>query len=228
MSEYFHQFDSRFAGGSFFALLCARQLGLAVEARRRAMRLRATLSQARRFAVGVSLSGAALAYVPAFAARCGFGRHLRATNLPERVGAQPSLLRSTRVLGLRFSARLQTCRERRWFGESFAATRGDLSRSLRVAEGLQAGVAGNSTKGSARRFRNGRLSLRRGVFSHHSAAKNQQRKTANNGAAENCSGRQHVSRWLLPAEPAAQPARHALPPSAVSELESLGVATHIL
>ena len=46
--------------------------------------------------------------------------------------------------------------------------------------------------------------------------------TANNGAAENCSGRQRVSRWLLPAEPAAQPARHAPPPSAVSELESLG------
>jgi hypothetical protein len=47
--------------------------------------------------------------------------------------------------------------------------------------------------------------------------------TANNGAAENCSGRQRVSRWLLPAEPAAQPARHAPPPSAVSELESLAV-----
>ena len=52
--------------------------------------------------------------------------------------------------------------------------------------------------------------------------------TANNGAAENCSGRQRVSRWLLPAEPAAQPARHAPPPSAVSELESLGVATRVL
>ena len=50
--------------------------------------------------------------------------------------------------------------------------------------------------------------------------------TANNGAAENCSGRQRVSRWLLPAEPAAQPARHALPPSAVSELESLAVLAH--
>ena len=47
-------------------------------------------------------------------------------------------------------------------------------------------------------------------------------KTPNNGAAENCSGRWRVSRWLLPAEPAAQPARHAPPPSAVSELESLG------
>ena len=34
-----------------------------------------------------------------------------------------------------------------------------------------------------------------------------------------------VSRWLLPAEPAAQPARHAPPPSAVAELESLGVAS---
>ena len=41
--------------------------------------------------------------------------------------------------------------------------------------------------------------------------------TANNGAAENCSGRQRVSRWLLPAEPAA-----------VSELESLGVLARIL
>ena len=49
--------------------------------------------------------------------------------------------------------------------------------------------------------------------------------TANNGAAENCSGRQRVSRWLLPAEPATQPARHAPPPSAVSELESLAAPT---
>ena len=48
-------------------------------------------------------------------------------------------------------------------------------------------------------------------------------KTPNNGAAETRSGRVRVSRWLLPAEPAAQPARHARPPSAVSELESLGV-----
>ena len=45
--------------------------------------------------------------------------------------------------------------------------------------------------------------------------------TANNGAAANCSGRGRVSRWLLPAEPTAQPARHAPPPSAVAELESL-------
>ena len=52
-------------------------------------------------------------------------------------------------------------------------------------------------------------------------------KTPNNGAAENCSGRQRVSRWLLPAEPAAQPARHAPPPSAVSELESLGVLARV-
>ena len=47
--------------------------------------------------------------------------------------------------------------------------------------------------------------------------------TANNGAAENCSASQRVSRWLLPAEPATQPARHAPPPSAVAELESLAV-----
>ena len=53
-------------------------------------------------------------------------------------------------------------------------------------------------------------------------------KTPNNGAAENCSASQRVSRWLLPAEPAAQPARHAPPPSAVSELESFGVATRFL
>ena len=52
--------------------------------------------------------------------------------------------------------------------------------------------------------------------------------TANNGAAENCSGRRRVSRWLLPAEPTAQPARHALPPSAVSELESFGDFAHFL
>ena len=38
-------------------------------------------------------------------------------------------------------------------------------------------------------------------------------KTPNNGAAENCSGRARVSRWLLPAEPAAQPARHRPPQS---------------
>ena len=48
--------------------------------------------------------------------------------------------------------------------------------------------------------------------------------TANNGAAENCSASQRVSRWLLPAEPAAQPTRHALARSAVSELESFGVS----
>ena len=53
-------------------------------------------------------------------------------------------------------------------------------------------------------------------------------KTPNNGAAENCCGRQRVSRWLLPAEPATQPARHAPPPSAVSELESLGVYARLL
>ena len=46
-------------------------------------------------------------------------------------------------------------------------------------------------------------------------------ETPNNGAAENCSGRQRASRLLLPAEPAAQQSRRALPPSAVSELESL-------
>ena len=50
---------------------------------------------------------------------------------------------------------------------------------------------------------------------------NRNEVTANNGAAANRSGRGRVSRWLLPAEPAAQPARHAPPPSAVSELESL-------
>ena len=189
MSDYFHQLDSRFAGESFFALLCARQLEFAVVARRRAMRLRSTSSQARRFAAGVSHSAEALACVPGFAARCGFGRHLRVTNLPERVGAQPGVLRSTRALGHRFSARFQTRRGRRWFVESLAARPGDLSRTLRVAEGLLADVAGGSTQGSARRFRNGRVSLRRSVFSHHSAAKNQAGKTANNGAAANCSAR---------------------------------------
>ena len=140
------------------------------------MRLRSTFSQARRFAVGVRLAGEALAYVPAFAARRGFGRHLRATNLPVRVGALPSVLRATRALGRRCAVQLQTRRARRWCGESFAATRGDLSRFLRVDEGSLANVAGGSTKGSARRFRNGRLSLRRTGFSHHSAAKNQGEK----------------------------------------------------
>ena len=238
MNQCFHQLASRCAGGSFFALLCARRLGLAVQARRRAMRLRATLSQARRFAVGVSLSDEALAYVPAFAARRGSGRHLRVTNLPERVGAQPCLLRSTRVLGRRFSARFQMRRGRRWFVGSFAATRGDLSRLLRVDDGLLAGVAGDSTQGSARRFRNGRLSLRRSVFSHHSAAKNQGEKTANNGAAENCSARHgscysrswpsrsvvafsHVRGLSLRSTFAA-----TAPRSAVSELESLGPYAH--
>ena len=48
-------------------------------------------------------------------------------------------------------------------------------------------------------------------------------KTPNNGAAENRSGRLFASRWLLPAEPTAQPARRSHPPSAVSELESLAV-----
>ena len=60
-------------------------------------------------------------------------------------------------------------------------------------------------------------------FSH--PLRNEQ--TPNNGAAENCSGRRRVSRWLLPAEPTAQPARHAPPPSAVSELESLGDSAHL-
>ena len=189
MNQCFHQLASRCAGGSFFALLCARRFRFPVQARRRAMRLRSSLSQARRFAAGVCHSAEALAYVPAFAATCGFGHHLRATNLPERVGARPGVLRSTRVLGRRFAARLQTRRGRRWFVESFAATRGDLSRLLRVDEGLQVGVAGGSTNGSARRLRNGRVALRRAVFSHHSAAKNQAGKTANNGAAANCSAR---------------------------------------
>ena len=189
MNQCFHQLASQCAGGSFFAFLCARPLGFAGPARRRAMRLRATLSQARRFAVGVRLAGEALAFVPAFAARRGCGRFLRAANLPVRVGSLPSVLRATRVLGRRFAARLQTRRASRWFVESFAATCGDLSRFLRVDEGSLANVAGGSTQGSARRFRNGRLSLRRTGFSHHSAAKNQGEVTANNGAAENCSAR---------------------------------------
>ena len=237
MTESFIQLDSRSAGGSFFALLCARRLGFAVHARRRAMRLRSTSSQARRFAAGVRLSGEALAFVPAFAARRGSGRHLRVTNLPERVGALPSVLRATRVLGCRFSARLQTRCERRWFVESFAAVRGDLFRSLRVDEGLLADVAGSSTQGSGRRFRNRRLSLRRSGFSHHSAAKNQREKTANNGAAENCSARHgscysrswpsrsvvafsHVRGLFLRSTFAA-----TAPRSAVSELESLAVSS---
>ena len=240
MNDTFHQFDSRFAGESFFALLCARQFGFAGHARSGSMHLRATSSQARRFAAGVRFSAEALASIPAFAARRGSGRHLRVTDLPERVGALPSLLRSTRVLGLRFSARLQTRRASRPFGESLAATRGDLSRLLRVDEGLQVGVAGGSTQGSARCFRNGRLSLRRGVFSHHSAAKHQGEKTANNGAAENCSARHgscysrslpsravvafsHVRCLSLRSTFAA-----TAPRSAVSELESLGVSAHLL
>ena len=189
MSDCFHQLDSRFAGESFFSSLCARPFGFTGHARSCSMRLRSTSSPARRFVAGVSLSGEALTFVPAFAAEGGCGRFLRATNLPERVGALPSVLRSMWVLGCRFSARLQTRRERRWFVASFAATRGDLSRSLRVDEGLLAGVAGASTQCSARRFRNGRISLRRSVFSHHSAAKNQREKTANNGAAANGSAR---------------------------------------
>ena len=240
MSDTFHQFDSRSAGGSFLALLCARQFGFAGHARSCSMRLRSTSSQARRFAVEVSLSSEALAYVPAVAAMRGCSRHPRVTNLPERVGAQPSVLRATRALGHRFSARLQTRREHRWFVVSFAATRGDLSRSLRVDEGLLAGVAGSSTKGSARRFRNGRLSLRRGVFSHHSAAKNQGEKTANNGAAENCSARHgscYSRSWPSRAVVAFSHVRGRFlrstfaataPRSAVSELESLGVATRFL
>ena len=176
MNQCFHQLASQCAGASFFALLCARPLGFAGQAWRRARRLRSTFSQARRFAVGVRLAGEALAFVPAFAARRGFGRFLRAENLPVRVGSLPSVLRSTRVLGRRFAARLQTRRERRGCVESFAATRGDLSRFLRVDEGSLANVAGGSTQGSARRFRNGRISRRRSVFSHHSAAKNQGEK----------------------------------------------------
>ena len=237
MSAYFHQLDSRFAGGSFFAFLCARQFRFAVHARSSSMRLRSTSSQARRFAAGVRLSGEALTYVPAFAARRGFGRHLRVTNLPVRVGALPGVLRSTRVLGRRFAARLQTRGASRWFVESFAATRGDLSRSLRVDEGLLVGVAGFSTKCSERRFRNGRFSLRRSVLSHHSAAKNQGEVTANNGAAENrygrlrsvtacasASGAPSDSGRFLCAPPVGTGCASPEPPSAVSELESLGVA----
>ena len=158
MSDYFHQLDSRFAGESFFALLCARQLEFAVVARRRAMRLRSTSSQARRFAAGVSHSAEALAYVQAFAATCGFRRSLRATNLPARVGAQPGVLRAMRAHGCRSAARLQTRRGRRWFVESLAATRGDLSRSLRAGLGSLAHAASSSTKCSEPRFRNGRVS----------------------------------------------------------------------
>ena len=231
MTESFIQLESRSAGGSFFALLCARQFRLSGQALSCSRRLRATFSQARRFAVGVRLAGEALAYVPAFAARRGFGRFLRATNLPERVGALPSVLRATRALGRRFVARLQTRRGHRWFVASFAATRGDLFRLLRVDEGLLAGVAGGSTKGSGRRFRN----LRRSGFSHHSAAKNQREKTANNGAAENCSARHGncysysgVSRSCAPSFLARTRFLRSTfaataPRSAVSELESLAV-----
>ena len=189
MTESFIQLESRSAGGSFFALLCARQFRFAGQALSCSRRLRATLSQARRFAVGVRLAGEALAYVPAFAARRGFGRFLRATNLPERVGALPSVLRATRVLGRRFAVRLQTRRGRRWCVESFAATRGDLSRFLRVNEGSLANVAGGSTKGSARRFGNGRLSCGTPGSPITPRRRTKAKKTANNGAAENCSAR---------------------------------------
>ena len=238
MNQCFHQLASQCAGGSFFALLCARQFRFAGQAWRRAMRLRATLSQARRFAVGVRLAGEALAYVPAFAARCGFGRFLRATNLPERVGALPSVLRATRVLGRRFAARLQTRRARRWCGESFAATRGDLSRLLRVDAGVLAGVAGRSPKGSARRFRNGRLSCGAPGSPITPQRKTQAKKTANNGAAENCSARHgscYSRSWPSRAVAALSHVRclslrstlaATAPRSAVSELASLGDSTH--
>ena len=189
MNQCFHQLASQCAGGSFFALLCARPLGFAGQAWRRSMRLRAASSPARRFVAGVEFAGAALADVPAFAAARGCGRHLRATNLPERVGALPSVLRSTRALGGRFAARFQTRRARRWFGESLAARRGDLSRTLRVDEGLLAGVAGGSTKGSARRFRNGRVSCGAPGSPITPQRRTKARKTANNGAAANCSAR---------------------------------------
>ena len=189
MTHRFHQLDSRSAGASFLRLLCARQSKFAVHASSCSMRLRATLSQARRFAAGVRLSEEALAYVPAFAARRGCGRFLRAANLPVRVGSLPSVLRSTRVLGRRFAAGLQTRRERRGFGESFAATRGDLSRFLRMDEGSLANVAGGSTKGSARHFRNGRLSCGAPGSPITPQRRTQAKKTANNGAAENCSAR---------------------------------------
>ena len=52
-------------------------------------------------------------------------------------------------------------------------------------------------------------------------------ETPNNGAAANCYGRGWLSRWLLPAEPATQPARQPAPPSAVAELESLGDFAHL-
>ena len=158
MSFSFLQLDSYSAGERFFCLLCARQFRFAVPAQRCSMRLRSTFSQARRFAVRVRFSGAALAGVPGFAARRGSERFLRAANLPERVGAQPSVLRATRARGHRFSARLQMRCGRRWFVESFAATRGDFSRSLRAGLSLLDHAAGSSTKCSGRRFRIGRVS----------------------------------------------------------------------
>ena len=235
MTESFIQFESRSAGGSFFAFLCARPFRFAGQALSCSRRLRATFSQARRFAVGVRLAGEALAYVPAFAARCGFGRFLRATNLPVRVGAQPRVLRATRALGRRCAVRLQTRRGRRWCGESFAATRGDLSRLLRVDAGVLAGVAGRSTKGSARRFRNGRLSCGAPGSPMTQRRRTKAKKTANNGAAENCSARHgscysrsrpsrsvvafsHVRCRFLRSTLAA-----TAPRSAVSELVSLAV-----
>ena len=240
MTESSLQLASRSAGGSFFALLCARPFGFAGHARSGSMRLRATLSQARRFVAEVRLSGVALTYVPAFAAERGCGRLLRVTNLPERVGARPSVLRATRVLGRRFAARVQTCRGRRWFVESLAATRGDLSRTLRADVGLLAGVAGRSTKCCARRFRNRRFSRRRSVLSHHSAAKNQDQVTANNGAAENRSGRlravtarasssgAHSDSGGAPCGPPVGTRRASPPPpSAVSELGSFGDFAHL-
>ena len=158
MSFSFLQLDSYSAGERFFCLLCARQFRFPVHARGRAMRLRSTFSQARRFAVRVRFSGEALAGVPGFAARRGFGRFLRAANLPVRVGALPSVLRATRALGRRFSARLQTRRASHWFVESFAAMRGDLSRFLRAGLSLLDHAASSSAKRSEPRFRNGRVS----------------------------------------------------------------------
>ena len=228
MSDKSSELESRSAHGGSFGLFCARQSGFAGHVTSCSMLPRSTTSvRCRRCAAQVCAPGASLSFGPASAASVGSRPFLRATGgSPRHAGCLSSRLRSRVTLGQPSAALGNIPGAGRSLVPPFAATRGSR-RSLRATHSSPAGVAGFSTRFSAPPFRipaasRFPLSLR-GVKPSG--------KTPNNGAAENRSGA--AARVTPAASASAFPppcSRRATlrSPSAVSELESLGVSSRLV
>ena len=195
------------------------------------MRPRSTGSaRDRRSATAVTHPGVRLSFVPAFAADASSRRSVRVTKAHRsRVFRGPSRLRSTRALGRPAAATGHFSSARGWFVPPLAATPGSRC-SLRATGCSLADAAGSSTNHSVRAFPIGTdsschmfspITLRRKSHANKRRTRALQR-TAPGGSA--C----HAGCFRLRLSTPMQPARHAAPPSAVSELESLGVATRVV